>query len=410
MKTKFKLIISLCFICCCAILFSGCASGAVDYFLTRFPEKIVYEKGEVPNFDGVKVETSNSDGTNALVRLKEENFSRVDTSTSGEKKVEITKNGLSTAFNIYIADIVVNDSDNLKEIIANAKDGNIIYLKQGNYEPKDAFDTRYKDVVIDKSLTIIGDGKDKTKFFGNFIVGANLVNNEYKNIDNFKDVKIMNIGFELPYTQKDNFIYYSGPYGKVDYNGAIRAFNTQNLSIIGCGFKGYAYGILGDDLTGFYCFNNNFRNILKNAIKTTKNTKNATIHKNIFMDIATNVISVDNNTQSSLGAIELSFAEKGNVGAIVAKNTFTRIGLHNGKEIYYDESAKTFANQTNEKLYKMSYVNNSSIITLKSSTTEDLEVNGIILSTNNYGQTLTNIRMKTIKTNSIDQNGVILVE
>lgn len=391
-------------------LFSGCAMNAVSYHITNFPNKIIYEIGEKPNYAGLKIETTNSDGTNTMVGLNGAEISKVDTSTSGEKKVFVKKGSFSTAFNIYVASVVINDSDDLKEKFQALVDGDVVYLKAGNYVPKSSSDESYKDIVINKSVTIIGDGRGATKFYGNFIVGANLKNGNFESMQNAKDVKIFNIGFKLNYAIKNNLVNYSGPYGKVDKNGAINAFDTKNLSIKNCSFDGYAYGILGNNLNGLTIENNSFRNILKNAIKTTQDTRNASIYKNVFMDIAKNVISSDNNSQSSLGAIELAFAQKGNAGVIVCKNTFTRIGLCDSGFVFYDEASKTFSEQTREKLKTLSYINNTAIITLLSSAENDLDVSGIILSTNNYGQALTNIRLNTTASNNIDQNGVIVTE
>lgn len=391
-------------------LFSGCAMNAVSYHITNFPNKIIYEIGETPNYAGLKIETTNSDGTNTMVGLNGAEISKVDTSTSGEKKVFVKKGGFSTAFNIYVASVVVNDSDNLKEKFQSLVDGDVVYLKAGNYVPKSSSDESYKDIVINKSVTIIGDGRSATKIYGNFIVGANLNSSNYETMQNAKDVKIFNIGFKLNYSIKNGLVNYAVPYGKTDKNGAINAFDTKNLSIKNCSFDGYAYGILGNNLNGLTIENNSFRNILKNAIKTTKDTRNASIYKNVFMDIAKNIISSDNNSQSSLGAIELAFAQKGNAGVIVCKNTFTRIGLCDGSFVFYDEASKTFSEQTREKLKTLSYINNTAIITLLSSAENDLEVSGIILSTNNYGQALTNIRLNTTANNTIDQNGVIVTE
>jgi hypothetical protein len=374
----------------CVSMLSGCASGAVNYYLSSFPSKLVYEVGEKVDFSGLKVESINSDGTNNMIALKEEYFSDVDTSTAGVKKVKITNGKLSTAFNIYVANIVVTDSDNLKEKLAAAKDGDIVYLKAGNYVPKNSGDTSYKDIVVDKSLIIVGDGKDKTKFSGNFVIGATGSSENFEAIENFADVKIMNIGFSLESKIVDGFVNYSGPYGKTDTNGALRIFDTQNLLVYGCSFSGFAYGILGDDVSGL----------------TVKNS----IFKNIFMDIATNVVVVENGTQSSVGCVELSFGKKGNAGVIVSNNTFNRTALMNGKTVYYDEESKTFATSTSEQLFVNGYVNNSAIITLKSSAEDDLLVDGIILCSNNYGQSLVNIRLNTRTDNNIDQNGVLITE
>lgn len=391
-------------------LLSGCASGAVNYYLTRFPNKLIYEIGEKIDFTGLKVETINSDGTNTMVRLEEDNFSEVDTSTPGVKKVKISNGKLSTVFNIYVADVVVTDSDNLKEKFASAKDGDIIYLKKGNYTPKNIGDESYKDVLVDKRLVIVGDGKDKTKFGGNFIVDAELADESFEQVENFKDIKIMNIGFSLSYTTKNGLVSYNGPYGNADTKGAINIKNTQDILIFGCSFKNYAYGILGDSAKGLTVKNNTFRYIFKNGIKTTTDTQNTTIHKNIFMDIANNVVASENDSQSSLGCIELSFADTGNAGVVISNNVFTRTGLHDGSVVYYDQASKDYAEQTKEQVFSNSYINNTAIITLISSAEDDLQVDGIFICANNFGQTLTNIRLNTQQDNNVDQNGVMIIE
>ena len=370
-------------------IFSGCSSGAVNYYITSFP-KLVYEVGEEIDFSGLKVESINTDGTNTMINLKDAQISQVDTSTSGIKKVKISKGKLSTVYNVYVADVVITDSDNLKEKLSKAQDGNIVYLKQGSYVPKNDSDTSYKDVVIDKSLIIIGDGKDKTKFGGNFIIGATEKEGFFEPIE-LSNLKIMNIGFEIKYQKQNGVISYSGPYGNTDKNGALRIFNTSDILVYGCSFSGYAYGILGDSVEGLTVKNNTFRHIMLNGIKTTKHTQNTTIYKNVFMDIASGIIASENNTQISTGCLELSFTKEGNVGVSIANNTFTRTGLLNGKPVYYDEQSKTYAEQTKEQIFKMSYVNNSAIVTLRSSAEDDLLIDGILLTTNNYGQALVNI-------------------
>ena len=389
-------------------IFSGCSSGAVNFYITSFP-KLVYEVGEEIDFSGLKVEALNTDGTNTMVNLRDADISEVDTSTSGVKKVKISKGKLSTVYNIYVADMVINDSDNLKQKLAQAEDGDIIYLKKGSYIPKNDSDTSYQNVIIDKKLIIVGDGKDKTKFGGNFIVGATENNSEFTPIE-LSDIKIINIGFEIKYQNENGFVKYSGPYGKTDKNGALNIFNTKNILIYNCSFTGYAYGILGNEVEGLTVKNNTFRHLMLNGIKILKHTQNTTIFKNIFMDIATNIVASENNTQLSTGCLELAFANQGNVGVTIANNTFNRTGLLRGDFIYYDEQSKTYAEQTKEQITKMSYINNSAIVTLKSSTIDDLLVDGIVLTTNNYGETLTNIRLNTTTEDTIDQNGVMIIE
>ena len=204
-------------------------------------------------------------------------------------------------------------------------------------------------------------------------------------IDNFKNVIFNGIGFELDYEVKNNFINYSGPYDNTDTNGAIRCFDTQNLQITNCSFDGYAYGVLADTMIGASITKCRFRHIQLTAIKTTTETQNSTIFKNIFMDIATNVVAFDGNNPIITGAISLSFATEGQKGVLVCKNIFTRIALHDGEVVYYNNQSKETATTTDTNIFKMSYMKNSAVISMLSSTTDDLRATGIILSANNYG-------------------------
>ncbi len=400
--------IILCF--CGGAIFSGCSRNAIGYRVKTLPNKVVYQVGETPNFDGLKIETINNDGTYGKFHYNENQISKVDTSTPGTKKVVIEKDNMSLSFNIYVANLIANDSDNLKQIIESSNEGDIIYLRAGNYLPQNNEDIKFKDIVINKSLTIVGDGTDKTIFGGNFIVGANYNDGIFTKISNFKDVSFFNVGFKLDYKIENGFINYNGPYGKTDKNGAIRCFDTKNLNISNCTFNGYGIGVFGDVVDGMSITNCTFKNIQKNAIITTGETTNSTISKNVFVDIAKNVISFENEKQSEISAIQLSFANKGQKGVIVCKNVFTRIALHDGEVVYYDEISKEQANATNTNLFSMSYVNNSSVISLLSSSQDDLEVSGIVLGLNNYGQILQNINMGAKGKNTINQNGVLILD
>ena len=392
------------------LIFCGCSRGVIGYRLKSLPNKIAYQVGEMPNFDGLRIETINSDGTYSKCYFAENQITNVDTSTPGIKKVTIEKDNMSLSFNIYVANVVVNDSDNLKQILLSANNGDILYLRSGQYTPQTDEDEKFKDIVINKSVTIIGDGSDKTIFSGNFIVGANYDGAVFSKITNFKDINFYGIGFKLDYKIQNGFINYTGPYGKTDKNGAIRCFDTKNLNISNCSFSGYGYGVFGDSVEGMSITNCTFKDIKKTAIITINDISNSTIFKNIFIDIAKNIISFEGEKQSDIGAIKLNFATEGQKGVIICKNVFNRIALHDGDLVYYDENSKTQAETIKSGLYSMSYINNSSVIYLLSSTQNDLQVTGIVLSLNNYGQTLQNLNMGAKGKNTINQNGVIIVD
>ena len=243
----------------CVAVFGGCAVQSCGYKIKSLPNKIIYQIGEKPNFDGLKIQAINTNGNYQNLRFDAEDINSVDTSSAGVKKVIVKKGGFEISFDIYVANIVANDSDNLKKIFAEANAGDVVYLRKGNYIPKNAQDTNFADVEISKPLTIVGDGNTKTNFGGNFIVGAKVQQGGYQKIDNFDGVKFIGINFLTNTSTKNNVVQW----GNSTYqNGAIRCFDTQNLSVINCNFCGYAFGILGDNANGLVVKNCRFKNIL----------------------------------------------------------------------------------------------------------------------------------------------------
>ncbi|MBQ0017430.1 MAG: bacterial Ig-like domain-containing protein [Clostridiales bacterium] len=394
----------------CSIIFTGCTSGQVSLFFTSYPSKIAYEIGEEVSFDGLKVEALNTDGTTTVQSISKDEISEVDTSSFGEKTVKITKGQISTTFKIYVANKVVNSKDNLKTVIENANDGDIIYIKKGEYKPDNNEDGSLYNILVNKKVVIIGDGKNSTVLHGNFLVGASESLGAYIPLENFEDVKFLNIGFKLDGSIENKYINYEGPYGNYDLYGAIKTFNTSKVLISGCSFSGYSYGINANNIDNLTMINNDFKDIKINALRVSSNIENSTISKNNFINIGFSSIVMENNKQGFVSALYLSFYKKGNLGVIISNNNFSRIGLLNGGYVYCNPGADELEANEELKLTKMSYVNNSAIIFLVSSTENNLEAGGIILSSNNYGKTLENISFGTDENNLINQSGVIINE
>ena len=385
-------------------LFTGCSSGKVSIYIKTKPNKVAYEIGEEFRKDGLEVESLNTDGTTTKVCIKDEDIVGADTSTSGEKIVTINSGDYSTVFNIYVADVVVNSGDNVKEKILNAQNGDVVYFKQGEYSNQDG---QITDIIIDKNLFIVGEGKDKTIFKGNFIVGATKQNDEFVKIDNFQDVKIVGMGFKQEIKVEGNNISYASGIEK-DVHGAIHAFDTKNLYVTGCKFENYAYGVLMENAENLSVTRNDFKNILISGIKVTKNSEKVSIFKNSFVDIGKNVLLNENESQSYLSCISLGFNKKGNAGIIISQNSLNRTAQKTGEWIYYDETSKNI--KDNENLTKLSYVNNSAIIILHSTSENNLMVSGIVLTANNYGVALQNIRLGLTNKDVINQSGMIINE
>ena len=403
---RLKILIFILIVLLLAPLFSGCTSGQVSLFFTAFP-KLAYKQNEQIDLSGMKVEAFNTDGTTTVVHIKDEEIEKPSTETPGEKIVKITHGEISTTFSIYVANYVVNQTQNIKPVIESANDGEIVLIKQGEYKPQSISDESLYNILINKKITIIGEGNNNTILHGNLILGANNVNGNFIPKENFSGVNILNIGFKLDSQVKNRYRTFEGPYGNYDLFGAIKTNNSSNITIKGCSFSGYSYGVNADNITGLTLINNRFRNIFINALKVSTNIKYSTIAKNEVMDIGTSSLVLDNNKQGNVGALYLSFTDKENAGVIIANNSFVRIGLIQGDLIYNTLGADELET-TNEQLTKMSYINNSAIIFLVSASENNLQVGGIILSMNNFGTTLENISFGTNKNNLINQTGVII--
>ena len=405
-----KLFMAIVLIFCSIFALSGCSRSIVGYHVKSLPNKVAYQIGEEIDYSGLVIEAINNDETYSKFHLDRANISPVDTSTAGIKKVVVEKDNLSISFNIYVANVVVNDSDDIKQAFQTANNGDIIYLRAGNYKPKSSNDNSLKDIVINKSLTIVGDGVSKTIFGGNFIVGANYDGTVFTKISNFKDVSFYGIGFELEYTTQNGYIDYNGPYGKTDFNGAIRCFDTQNMSVQNCSFKGYGFGILADNSYGLTVSSCVFKDIKKTAIKSLTDTQNCTIFKNLFIDIASNVIAFENQNQSISAVLQFAISQKGHKGIIICKNLFNRIGLHDKQITYFDEASKLSAQTTTNSIFKYNYINNYYVIVLTSYSTDDLEATGIVLSSNSYSSNPQIIYTGTKGTNALNANGIIILD
>ncbi len=403
MKRKiFLLFFSLILVINCLCL-TGCMSGVVGIYVEEPPKMSVYNKNDKINLDGIKVKGINADGTLKKIKVKPEHIeNEVDMSTSGEKTVVINVDGNRTSFTVYIPHFILTPQDDFKQIISGAKDGDIIFLKAGNYLIKD---DNYKDIIVNKSLIFIGE-KDKTNFEGNFIVGVD--NAENKNKIELEKVEFYNINFKLRYGITNGAFTYINPYGNnIVY--AIDANDTKGLYVKNCSFENYSYAISMDNAKNLSVIKNKFKNIKICAVNTTTSTLNTSVYENVFMDIGENTLFIDKEgKQNYISAINFSFNSEQNSGVIIANNTFVRIGLKNGEFEAVDENSQKYLNNKNLNLQKLSYVNNSAIIILSSSNGPNLKTRGIILSFNSYGTTLNNIIFGTGEEDFLNESAVII--
>lgn len=405
MKRKyvsFFIVFLFCFLSCFSL--TGCSSGVVGIYIEEAPTKCVYKLNEKIVLKGAKIKGINADGTTRKIRANNNNIeNKVDMSTKGEKTVIINVDNNRTSFTIYIPHYVLTPQDDLKQIISQANNGEIIYLTKGVYENSEQNLQKYKDVIVNKSLIFIGD-KEETVFSGNFIVG----NNNLQETLDLNKVEFYNINFSLKNTSNNGLITYPKPY----YNTivcAIDANDTKGLYVKNCEFEGYSYAIKMNNAEYLSVIKNRFKDIKISALKTQTSTKNTTVYKNVFMDICENTLYLNENGQQNyMAAIDFAFNSEQNSGTIIANNTFARIGSKTSDFVAVNEQSKQENINQNIKLNKLSYVNNTAIIILRSSNKSNLKTRGIILSNNSYGTTLNNIIFGTKEDDFLNESAVII--
>ena len=391
-----------------ANMFSGCAFEPVGLVITNYPRQ-AYVKGESFSLDGLKIETINANGTMIRTYIDDSNISQVEMYSSGEKQIKIEKENLNISFNIYVADYVVDNKSQLKQTIENANDGDIIYIKQGEYKPDNSADESLYNIIINKKLVLIGDGKDKTVLHANFLVGASKIEDNYIGLNNFEDVKFLNIGFKLDSQIQNRYLNYEGPYQNFDLYGAIKTFDSQKIFVNNCSFFGYCYGINCDTVQDLTITNCIFEDIKVCAIKVNNDIKNSSIVKNSFRNIANSSLTMQNSKQGFVSALSLAFNKEGNAGVIVSANNFSHIGQYS-KELLFATPGADELETMDIKLTSGMYVNRSSAVYLYSSSKNNLAVSGIVFSSNNFSGTLGKIRFGTTKDNIINQTGIYVYE
>ena len=64
----------------CVAVLGGCAVQSCGYKIKSLPNKIIYQIGEKPNFDGLKIQAINTNGNYQNLRFDAEDINSVDTS------------------------------------------------------------------------------------------------------------------------------------------------------------------------------------------------------------------------------------------------------------------------------------------------------------------------------------------
>ena len=177
--------------------------------------------------------------------------------------------------------IIVTEEDNLQEIINNAQQGDIIYLKKGNY-------TQYR-IMVNKSLTIVGEDPEKTIISGNNQEDATVILDVLAD-----DVIIKNLTF-------------TGAASGVPPGGgrALILADVKNVTIQDCIIYACPYGI--------EISNSSNNNIMRNNITQTS-------YAISFVEGSqSNIVAYNNIYNNSIG---ISFAGSNDINNKIYNNNF----------------------------------------------------------------------------------------
>lgn len=388
---KFSLILVMFFI---LALFSGCTHEMVSLYIYKMPDKLVYNINEELDISGLQLKNIKTDSALLSINNKNVNFSGFDSSTSGIKEVVISYGKWTTSFNIYVANKVASNNDELVAQISNLEDDDILLIKKGSYELKSPIEINNSNIVIG------GEGMDKTIINSFCIIGGYQSSGEiiYNNLAN--NVVIVGVGFENESIINDSVVKFVND----NYNyklGCINSQKSQGLKIIACNFKGFSYGVKCEELENALITASKFDELFVGGIEVTKSAQNTTISKNIIQNIGNSVVNLnENNNQDNLFGIKLAFNKEVNCGVSLYKNSISKIGLRNEELKFLNEKVKGDFNNLN-------YMYHSAGIILHSSDKNNLQTNGISIFFNSIGTTLNNILYNTNENDSVNSNSVL---
>ena len=184
--------------------------------------------------------------------------------------------------------IIVTEEDNLQEKINNAQQGDIIYLKKGNY-------TQYR-IMVNKSLTIVGEDPEKTIISGNNQEDATVILDVLAD-----DVIIKNLTFtgaasgyppgggralilaNVKNVTIQDCIIYACPYG-------IEISNSSNNNIMRNNITqtSYAISFAGGSQSNIVAYNNIYNNSVGISFAGLNDINNK-IYNNNFIDNINNI-------------------------------------------------------------------------------------------------------------------------
>lgn len=380
------LIFSVCF-------FSGCTHEMVSLYIYKMPEKLVYSIGEKLDLSGLELKNIKTDSALSKIYNNSANFSGFDSTTSGKKEVTISYGKFTTSFNVYVANKVVENNEDLSTTINNASDDDIILIKKGEYTLNSPLE------INNNKLTIGGEGNNKTKINGYVVLGGYFNNGEINYSNSAKDISLIGLNFNTKSKTTNGVISFE----ENNYNknfGGINADKISGLNVIGCSFNGFTTGIKINNAENCLFTGNTFTKLFVGGIEVTNSIKNSTISKNIITCIGKSVVYLnDEKKQDNIFGIKLAFNEETNVGVSLYKNSISKIAIKDINLIYFNEKTKGDYSSLN-------YMNNSSAIIIHSSGKNNLQTSGLSIFFNSIGSCLNNILYSTTENDVINSSSV----
>ena len=389
-KLSFVLLIIL----FCPLFLSGCTHEMVSLYIYKMPNKLVYEIGEELEISGLELKNIKTDS--ALIKIHNNNasFTGFDSSTSGIKEITVSYGNFTSSFNVFVANKVVNNNNELISALNNLEDGDILLIKEGDYVLENPIEINNSNVIIG------GEGKGKTIIDSFVIIGGYLENNNINFINNSENVSFIGLTFNINKDIEDQVIIYENEkYNKTF--GAINIDKLKTFKVISCSFNGFVYAILANELINATITANNFENLIISGITVNNSILNSTISKNVIRNIGNSVVSVnEDNSQMFISGINLAFNKEDNCGVTIYKNSISKIAIKDVNTVFLNEKKEgTFAN--------INFMFNSSALIIRSSGKNNLQTNGISIFFNSIGSSLNNILYNTSETDKINSSSVM---
>ena len=206
----------------CPLFLSGCTHEMVSLYIYKMPNKLVYEIGEEFNISGLELKNIKTDS--ALIKIHNNNasFTGFDSSTSGIKEITVSYGNFTSSFNIYVANKVVNNNNELISALSNLEDEDILLIKEGDYVLENPIEINNSNVVIG------GEGKDKTLINGFVIIGGYLENNSINFLNSSENISLIGLGFSINNNISNEIITFENE----KYNKTFGAINIDKLNKI----------------------------------------------------------------------------------------------------------------------------------------------------------------------------------